>query len=154
MYIKFARVRENVIPPQRINGSDSGMDVFFCPENNQEVIIMPNSNAILDTGLVFEIVHGYELKAENRGSWAAKRGLIVGAEIIDSGFAGSVFIDLHNIGSTPQVIKPGDKMAQLVMREVVIAHPLEDSLENLYNRQVTISNRGDGSLGSTDKEKN
>lgn len=151
MYIKFAVVRENVKIPQRSNPSDSGLDVFFNPQNGASVTIYPNSNDILQTGVAFEIPHGYELKAENRGSWASTRRLIVGAEIIDSGYEGEVFIDLHNIGSAPQTIHPGDKMAQIVMRPVIHANLIEVPRSELYKNTVTMSDRGSGSLGSTDE---
>ena len=55
----------------------------------------------------------------NRSSVAAKRSLVVGAHVIDSGYDGEVFINLHNIGGKTQIVKYGDKIAQLVMVPVV-----------------------------------
>ena len=63
---------------------------------------------------------------------------------------GEGFIDLHNIGNMSQVIEPGEKIAQVVLIPVVHFRPSES--EDLYDKHpITISNRGDGALGSTGK---
>ena len=97
--------------------------------------------------------HGYVLEVKNRSSMAAKKSLVVGACVIDSGYDGEVFIDLHNIGNTEQTIKSGDKIAQLVMTPVVHFRAMETSSGDLYDwYPITISDRGAGALGSTDKK--
>lgn len=147
MYIKFSKTSEDAKVPTRANPSDAGLDVY----NNSKttIYIPPNQNVLLPTGLKFEIPHGYELCVENRGSLAGKFGLLVGACIIDSGYSGEVFIDLHNVGESGKQINRGDKIAQLVMRPVVHVIPLEVPEEELYENNMTISSRGSGNLGST-----
>tara|TARA_R110002110_G_scaffold25827_1_gene95391 strand:+ start:1104 stop:1448 length:345 start_codon:yes stop_codon:yes gene_type:complete len=80
----------------------------------------------------------------------AKRSLVVGAHIVDSGYDGEVFIDLHNIGTEEQFIGTGDKVAQLVLVPVVHFRTVQVK-GGLYDESITISNRGEGALGSTDK---
>jgi dUTP pyrophosphatase len=90
------------------------------------------------------------MQAMNRSGIAAKRSLVVGAHVIDSGYDGEVFINLHNIGKETQVVKAGTKIAQLVMIPVVPFRALETNNGNLYDwYPITISERGDGALGST-----
>ena len=168
MMISFYPVRENVMPPSRANPSDAGMDVFFCPDKNASnggvkgtatdcvdgiVSIAPGKNAILPTGLKFGIPHGYMLQVCNRSSMGAKKNLLAGAHVIDSGYAGEVFIDLHDVGDAVQTVTPGDKIAQLVMIPVIAVTPIiATHEESLYGMTpITISNRGDGALGSTGK---
>jgi dUTP pyrophosphatase len=92
------------------------------------------------------------LEIKNRSSVAAKKNLIVGACVVDSGYDGEVFVNLHNIGNDDKVINPGDKIAQAVMVPVVHFRALETGSGDLYNwYPITISERGDGALGSTDK---
>ena len=91
------------------------------------------------------------LEVKNRSSMAAKRSLVVGACVIDSGYSGEVFINLHNIGREPQHIAPGEKIAQLVMTPVIHFSPQETQSERLYSDPITISDRGTGALGSTDE---
>ena len=152
MMIEYVRVREDVKPPQRANPSDAGLDVFFCPDDAavSAVTIPAGGSVILATGLRFGVPHGYMMQAMNRSGIAAKRSLVVGAHVIDSGYDGEVFINLHNIGKETQVVKAGTKIAQLVMIPVVPFRALETSNGNLYDwYPITISERGGGALGST-----
>lgn len=76
---------------------------------------------------------------------------MVGACIVDSGYSGEVFVNLHNVGNKPQFIERGTKIAQIVMIPVVHFRALESDSDNLYDwYPITISDRGDGALGSTD----
>ena len=151
MILEYANVRQSAISPERANPSDAGLDVFFSPETVISVVLNPGDSKILPTGLKFGVPHGYMLEVKNRSSVAAKRSLVVGACIVDSGYAGEVFINLHNVGTKLQVLSAGDKIAQLVMTPVVHFRPLETAEDTLYSYPMTISNRGDGALGSTDK---
>jgi len=74
----------------------------------------------------------------------------VGACVIDSGYDGEVFINLHNVGANPQFIETGMKIAQVVLIPVVHFKAIENRDGSLYDYPMTISNRGDGALGSTD----
>jgi len=152
MMIEYVRVRGDVKPPERANPSDAGLDVFFCPDDAavSAIKIPAGGSVILATGLRFGVPHGYMMQAMNRSGIAAKRSLVVGAHVIDSGYDGEVFINLHNIGKEMQVVKAGAKIAQLVMIPVVPFRALETHNDDLYNwYPITISERGDGALGST-----
>jgi dUTP pyrophosphatase len=153
MILEFTK-RVDAKQPERANPSDAGLDVFYCPSSPDVSVakIEPGQNMMLETGLKFGIPHGYMLQACNRGSMGAKRSLIVGAHIIDSGYDGEVFIDLHNIGTETQFVERGSKIAQLVLVPVIHFRVREDESGLLYDEDITISNRGSGALGSTDKE--
>ena len=147
MIIQYQRLDEYVKHPTRSNPSDGGLDVYANVRD--PIVIEPRESVIIPTGLKFGIPHGYMLQVMNRSSIAAKRGLMVGAHVIDSGYDGEVFINLHNVGSNPQMIRYGDKIAQLVMIPVVAFRPYLIQ-GDLYQESITISDRGDGALGSTD----
>ena len=150
MMLEYYRVRTNVVPPTRANPSDAGLDLAFNPPEKEEVIVKPGESVILPTGLKFGIPHGFMLQIMNRSGMAAKKSLIVGACVVDSGYDGEVFVNLHNIGQQPQTIYPGDKIAQGVIVPVVPVRFLEAGEDNLYGwHPISISNRGDGALGST-----
>jgi len=153
--LEYNRLRPNVRPPERANPSDAGLDVYFSPSDPMTSIlrIPPGSGAILETGLKFGVPHGYMLEVKNRSSVAAKRSLLVGACVIDSGYDGEVFINLNNVGTDVQFISPGEKIAQLVLVPVVHFRAIETA-GDLYDwYPITISDRGDGALGSTDDNK-
>ncbi len=153
MILEYYRVRKDAIAPTRANPSDAGLDVNFNPEEPQVlgVNLKPGESKLFSTGLKFGIPHGYMLEVKNRSGNASKRSLLVGACVVDSGYDGEVFVNLHNVGTEPQYIERGMKIAQLVMVPVVHFRALETSQDNLYNwYPITMSDRGDGALGSTD----
>ena len=150
MIIEYAKVHSAAHDPGRANPSDAGLDVFFSPPSATTVALNPGDSKILETGLKFGVPHGYMLEVKNRSSVAAKKSLLVGACVIDSGYNGEVFINLHNVGSKLQVVSPGDKIAQLVLTPVVHFRPKLTDEQELYTYPMTISNRGAGALGSTD----
>ena len=151
MMIEFYRTGRSVIAPCRSNPSDAGLDVYAFLE--EPIEIAWGESAIIPTGLKFGIPHGYMIEVKNRSSVAAKKGLVVGACVIDSGYDGEVFINLHNISRTTQKLFHGDKIAQLVMVPVIHFYPKEVMIDALYRHDITISNRGSGALGSTDNLK-
>jgi len=163
MIIEYTRVRNQVRPPERANPSDAGLDLFFNPEPKgilpspklDSVLIERGQSVLLSTGYKFGIPHGYMLEIKNRSSMAAKRSLVVGACVVDSGYDGEVFVNLHNIGSAGQIIEPQTKIAQAVLVPVVHFRAVETESGDLYNwYPITISDRGDGALGSTDVKEN
>lgn len=150
MIIEYTTLHENVNLPKRANPSDAGLDIYFSPQNMENARIRSGESVVLETGLKFGIPHGYMLEVKNRSSVASKLSLIVGACVIDSGYAGEVKVNLHNIGTQDQIIYPGDKIAQIVMIPVVNFR-LSSVEKNLYSDPITISARGDGGFGSTGK---
>jgi len=151
MILEFMKTRESAKTPTRANPSDAGLDVFFCPEDDEAIKLKKGENRLFQTGLKFGVPHGYMLQVMNRSGMASKRSLVVGAHCVDSGYDGEVFIDLHNIGIRNVEIRPGDKIAQVVLVPVVHFRAIEKSDGSLYDESISMSNRGSGALGSTDK---
>ena len=153
MILEYYRTRPNAIPPTRANPSDAGLDVYYNPEQPQELglNLRPGESKLFPTGLKFGVPHGYMLEVKNRSGNASKRSLLVGACVIDSGYDGEVFVNLHNVGTETQMIERGTKIAQIVMVPVVHFRALEASTDNLYEwYPITLSDRGSAALGSTD----
>ena len=150
MIIEYHKIEEQVKTPSRSNPSDAGLDIFaHLGKIGDHKSVLPSSSILIPTGLKFGVPHGYMLQVMNRSSIAAKRGLVVGAHVVDSGYDGEVFINLHNVGSRSQDIYHGDKIAQLVMIPVVPFRAMENPDNDLYDDGISISKRGDGALGST-----
>jgi len=135
--------------PVRANPSDAGLDLCFNPKDGTQTVLRPGESAVLATGLKFGIPHGYMFQIMNRSGNAAKRSLMVGACVVDAGYDGEVFVNLHNMSSMKQVIEPGDKIAQGVVIPVVPVRFMETSADDPYWYPIAISDRGDGALGST-----
>ena len=152
MILQYHMLRGNDFPPLRANPSDAGLDLRWTPATEKETVhtILPGESVLLPTGCKFAIPHGYMMEIKNKSGVAYKRQLLVGACVVDSGYDGEVFVNLHNVGNKTQLIDPGTKIAQVVLIPVVHFRARQSDNENLYNYPMTISNRGDGALGSTD----
>ena len=147
-------VPRNAFPPVRENPSDAGLDLRWTPTEVSETAfkIDPGQSVLVPTGCKFAVPHGYMMEIKNKSGVAHKRQLLVGACVIDSGYEGEVFINLHNIGTETQYLEPGDKVAQAVVIPVVNARFVASASPDIYEwYPITISDRGHGALGSTGK---
>jgi dUTP pyrophosphatase len=151
-------------PPKRANPSDAGLDLYWNPDEDRKkayltnivgkMLVQPGESIALQTGIKVAVPHGYMLEIKNRSSMAAKKSLLVGACVVDSGYEGEIFVNLHNVGKRCEVLPIGFRVAQAVLIPVVHFRPKAVTSEKeLYEAYpITISNRGEGALGSTDVE--
>lgn len=144
MKLKIKKLKENAKLPQQAHETDAGFDVFWCTNSPGPIYLSPGENVVFGTGLSLQFPRGYVAEVKNRSSVASKKGLVVGACIIDSGYTGEVFIDLHNVSDKIVQVKPGDKIAQILFYkierpEIELVSELEDST------------RGDKGFGSSGK---
>jgi dUTP pyrophosphatase len=152
MILQYYMVHGNVFPPVRSNPSDAGLDLRWSPEDAaaKALRIEPGESKLVPTGCIFGIPHSYMMEIKNKSGVAHKRQLLVGACVVDSGYEGEVFVNLHNIGTEAQILSPGDKVAQAVVVPVVHARFVASATPDVYDwYPITISNRGTGALGST-----
>ena len=153
MNVKFYRLRVNAKLPVRAHRTDAGMDLFYCPNGNRGASMLDNgdywlsarSSNLVSTGLKTEIPEGYMLEIKNKSGIASKRGLLVGACVVDRGYTGEIFVNLHNVTHRNQTLHDGDKIAQAVFVKVTTEVDLVES-EDIYDKETS---RGEGALGST-----
>ena len=150
MKVRVQRVHENAKLPVRAHPTDAGMDLFFCPPPKPELdaqieTVLPFGSSVIPTGLKIEVPEGYMLEIKNKSGIASKRGLIVGACVVDRGYTGEIFVNLHNVTHRNQTLHDGDKIAQAVFVKVETDVLLVES-EDIYDMTTS---RGEGSLGST-----
>jgi dUTP pyrophosphatase len=154
MILQYYMLRGNDFPPVRANPSDAGLDLRWTPTEVRSTLlrIEPGESILVPTGCTFGIPHGYMMEIKNKSGVAHKRQLLVGACVVDSGYEGEVFVNLHNIGTEAQLLEPGDKIAQAVIVPVVHARFVASDSPDIYGwYPITISERGNGALGSTGK---
>ena len=89
--LRVQRLHENAKLPVRAHPTDAGMDLFFCPPPNDMIpkqieSILPHGASILPTGLKIEVPEGYMMEIKNKSGIASKRGLLVGACVVDRGY--------------------------------------------------------------------
>ena len=141
------RTRDTAKMPARAHPTDAGMDLFYCPEHhNGWLSIKPGGSAVLETGLKIEVPSGFMLQIMNKSGVASKKQLVTGACVVDNGYDGEIFVNLQNIGTQPQVVEPGQKIAQAVLIPISIPTLNEVPDDNIYNQKTS---RGDGGFGSS-----
>lgn len=143
--LKYVKVRD-VKDPNRGTPLSAGID-FFVPNDHNLIIIEPQRDVLIASGIHVKIPADHVLIAFNKSGIAVKKGLVVGACVIDEDYQGEIHIHLTNSGDTVQTVKPGDKIVQFLLLPVALDTPKEVScLELLYNE---ITQRGSGGFGST-----
>ncbi len=149
MTVKVFKLRKEAKLPTRAHATDAGMDFYYNPPENLSITIPPGSSAVLPTGVKLEVPQECMLQIMNKSGIASKRSLVTGACVVDCGYDGEIFVNLHNIGATSQTVLPGKKIAQGVFVSIVRPFLLEIEEDNIYG---STTSRGAGALGSTGDE--
>lgn len=142
--VRVKCLRPNAVLPTYGSAEAAGADLYACLETS--VVIAPGQTAFIPTGLAMELPLGYAGLVHARSGLASKRGLAPANKVgvIDSDYRGEVTVALHNHGNIPQEIKPGERVAQLLIMPVLT--PGFEAVEEL-----TDTDRGAGGFGSTGK---
>lgn len=108
----------------------------------------PGRRATIPTGLRIAVPDGYEAQLRPRSGLASKHGIgmVNSPATIDADYRGQVHVLLINLGQEPYTIRPGERIAQMVIAPVTRVSVEEVSVEDLGE---TV--RGEGGLGSTGK---
>jgi len=125
--------------PQYETALAAGLDVRA--NITESITLGPLERTLVPTGLFIELPEGYEMQVRPRSGLAAKHGLsLVNAPgTIDADYRGEILVNLSN---TPYELKPGERVAQLVVSQFtrVEWEPVEELGE---------TERGAGGFGST-----
>ncbi len=142
MVLKFKRLRENAILPERKTPGSAGYDLCACIAS--DFVIEPGELAIFPTGLAAEIPQGCAGMIFTRSGLGVKHGVAVanGVGVIDSDYRGEIHVGLRNSSSIPYTVNPGERIAQLIIMPVCL--PEVEEAQELSQTQ-----RGDAGFGST-----
>jgi dUTP pyrophosphatase len=135
MYVK--KLFEDAKLPVRANPTDSGADVFaynmleyyssenkkFIVSNSNNFFILPNDRVLIGTGLSATVGVGYEIQVRSKSGMTLKSGITVlnSPGTIDESFTGQISVILFNHSKVPYKICIGDKIAQLVVCQVILS---------------------------------
>lgn len=140
MNIKVKKLREDAIIPTRANSTDAGLDLY----STQDLIVLKNSRAMIETGISLEIPEGYYGRIAPRSGLAWKHGIDMFAGVVDSSYRGPINVILYNSCVNDFKITKGDRIAQLII-EKHYNFPIE------VVEELSDTNRGSGGFGSTGK---
>ena len=141
MKVKIINKSNNPIPNYETSLS-AGMDLRAYAE--EPITLNPGERKLIKTGLHIELPEGYEAQVRPRSGLAFKKGITVlnSPGTIDQDFRGHLKIILANFGIDDYLIRQGDRIAQLVIINVV--RPQIRLVEKL-----NASKRGNKGFGST-----
>lgn len=142
--IKFAKTKKVKVPTRGTDRS-SGID-FYVPESFESVIVNPGEHVLIPSGIKVNIPRGWALVAMNKSGVCTKKGLTVGACLIDEDYQGEVHLHLINSSNNSAVIAAGEKIVQFVLIQNPDFFITETSVDLLYAEETT---RGEGGFGST-----
>lgn len=120
MIIQFKKLNNNAQLPIYSTSEAAGADVYAT----EQVIIEPNTHALIKTGLGCSIPEGWELQVRPRSGLALKNSITVlnSPGTIDADYTGELGVILINHGNNPFVVNIGDRIAQIVCQPVYQAH--------------------------------
>jgi len=137
MEIKIKRMIPGAKIPAYAHSGDAGMDLFSCAE----MILAPGETKPVPTGIQMAIPAGYVGLVWDKSGISLK-GVHRLAGVVDAGYRGEVRVVMVNLGTERFEIKPGMKIAQMLIQPVEAPTIVEsDTLDDTL--------RGEGGFGST-----
>ena len=144
MNIKVKKVSPTAILPTHGSSFSAGYDLYA--DLTEDLVILPHTTVMVDTGLKFELPEGYFAGIFARSGIATREGLrpanCVG--VCDSDYRGNYMVALHNDSDEKRTVTVHEKIAQMI---VIPYLPLE--FEEAEELSGTV--RGEGGFGSTGK---
>ena len=137
-----ARLRDN-LPAYGTPGS-AGLDLRACID--QTVTLAPGQCQLIPTGMAMHLCDpGYAALILPRSGLGHKHGIVLGnlVGLIDSDYQGQLMVSAWNRSTTPFVLEPMERLAQLVIVPVLQAQ------FNIVDDFAQTTERGAGGYGST-----
>jgi dUTP pyrophosphatase len=140
--VLIKKLRPDAVVPRYMTAQASGLDLSAALDEPLE--IAAGQRALIPTGLAIKLPEGYEAQVRPRSGLARGHGitLVNTPGTIDGDYVGPVIVLLINHGDHAVRIKPGDRIAQLVIAPVVQAELSEVD-------ELPTTARGAGGFGST-----
>ena len=118
--------------------SAAGLDVRA--NTTESIVLEPLQRALVPTGLYVEIPDGYEIQVRPRSGLAANA-----PGTIDPDYRGEIKVILVNLSNEPFELKPGERIAQLVVAQFT-------RIEWESVSELSETERGAGGFGSTGRK--
>jgi dUTP pyrophosphatase len=139
--IKFAKTHKDAHLPSRAHETDTGYDLY-CVE---DITIKSRFHGVVPVGLqVADITPGYWYLILPRSGLGFKHQLQPHLGVIDSGYRGSLDVQIYNFSDKDYTFIKGDRVAQLAFYPLI-------SMETSFIEEVIPADRGNKGLGSSGK---
>ncbi|MFM1593498.1 MAG: dUTP diphosphatase [Woeseiaceae bacterium] len=135
------RVGTDILLPHLATDGSAGMDMRACIDD--ELVVEPGETILIPTGMAIYIAdNNLAAILLPRSGLGHKHGLVLGnlTGLIDSDYQGQVFISCWNRSKNAYVVKPGERIAQMVFIPVErVEFEVVDEFEE--------TDRGEGGFG-------
>ena len=113
--VKVRRLTDEAMVPTRATEEAAGFDLYL----SEAVMVHKGSTVLCKTGIAIELPPGYEGQVRSR-SGLSENGFVVANSpgTLDSDYRGEVGVLIHNQGKFGRIFRVGDRIAQLVIKEV------------------------------------
>ena len=140
MNLKVKMIHPKAILPCYAHPGDAGLDLFSIERKE----IPASESALIRTGIVIELPENTEAQIRPRSGLALKHQvtLLNTPGTIDYGYRGEIMVIMINHGKHNFVVEEGMKIAQMVIKPVLI-------LDVLRVDELSATHRGEGGFGST-----
>ena len=140
--LKFRRLRSDASEPTYAHEGDSGLDLYSA----EYALVPAGGTALIKTGIAVELPSGTEGQVRPLSGLALRRQVTVlnAPGTIDEGYRGEICVVLINHGASPLEVRPGMRIAQLVVASTLRVDVLEVN-------ELTPSDRGNRGFGSSDR---
>ena len=144
--MKIAKIRDVKTPTRGTHGS-AGID-FYVPNDYPNSLrrVAPGERFFIPSGVKANVPEGYALIAMNKSGVALKKGLMVGACVVDSDYQGEIHLHLVNTSNDDVTIEAGEKLTQFLLIPVDHCAVEVVNESDLFSHE---SDRGAGGFGST-----
>ncbi|MFH1594545.1 MAG: dUTP diphosphatase [Candidatus Omnitrophota bacterium] len=129
--------------PRYITAGSSGMDLYADVKG--VLMIGPGEIKLVSCGIYLSIPEGFEAEIRPRSGLALKHGitLVNTPGTIDSDYRGLISLIMTNLGREPFKVKRGDRVAQMIIKETIRAHLVEqDDLDRTVRSQGGFGHTG------------
>ena len=137
----------NVKTPERGSEGSAGLDFFVPYDFPGTHSLIPGMDVNIPSGIKVQVPHGYALIFKNKSGVALKKGLQVGACVVDEDYQGEVHLHVRNIGTDVVWIDPGEKLVQAIL--VPVLYEGVEVCETEAELFPKKTERGSGGFGST-----
>ncbi len=139
---------QKISPTAKLPQAKTKLAACFDLYASEPAIVKPQSVAVINTGLRFEMPENVEAQVRSRSGLASEGIFVLNSPgTVDADYRGEVKIILFNTSADKGfAVEAGDRVAQVAFREV----PSTELVE--VGEITSTTERGDGALGSTGKK--
>lgn len=140
--VKRIRPSSTVLLPVYMTPHSAGMDLYA--DLSEERQLSPGQRALIPTGLAIALPDGYEAQIRPRSGLALKHGitLVNSPGTVDADYRGEIGVIVINHGDESFTIRPGERIAQMVIAKFA-------RVEWQEVQELTDTSRGGGGFGHT-----